>query len=357
MGCSRRWRFDFRGGAGCALGIALAFCAAAGTLERGARAQESYAEGRQRLQGMSDEEKEALQKKKDHFDQLKPDEQQRLRRLHAAIEREPNAGELWGTATLYARWLSNLDPAERSTLLDIKDPPERIARIKEIMKHQEERRFQQYAFLLPEDDLKAIYKWLGEWVLAHYDAIRDRLPRDIRQRMDEAPDEDSRRRAMIDGWQRSMRYGRLPMPSAFDYQSLLGRFSGETQTRIESQIARDLAAEPEAQRTTERQEVLTQQRLEHLVQTALFSRFFPVVPQEELLKFYANMKPDDPRRQRLDGKEGEELRRELQRMYNWERMTARGAGGRSFGPPGGRDGRGGRPDGRHDDSPEDRKPE
>jgi hypothetical protein len=323
---------------------------------------------------MSDEEKEALQKKKDHFDQLKPDEQQRLRRLHTAIEREPNAGELEATATLYARWLGNLDPVERSTLLDIKDPEQRIARIKELMKHQEERRFQQYAFLLPEDDLKAIYKWLGEWVLAHYDAIRDRLPRDVRQRIDEAPDQNARRRAMIDGWQRSARFGRLPMPAAVDYKALLGRFSDETQARIETQIGRDLAAEPEPERTTKRQEELTQQRLEHLVQTALFSRFFPVVPQDELLKFYANMKPDDPRRQRLDGKEGEDLRRELQRMYNWERMTARGAGGRGFGPPGwgssgGRDGRGGRsdgrsdgrPDGRPDDSPEDsrenRKPE
>jgi hypothetical protein len=303
---------------------------------------------------MSDEEKEALQKKKNHFDQLKPDERQRMRNLHASIEREPNAGELEGTATLYARWLGNLDPVERSTLLDIKDPQQRIARIKEIMKHQEERRFQQYAFLLPDDDLKAIHKWLGDWMLAHYDDFRDRLPRDVRQRIDEAPDQESRLRAMIDGWLRGLRFGRLPLPSAADYKELLSRFSSETQKRIEAQVARDVAAEPEDQRTQKRQEEVTQQRLENLVRTALFSRFFPVVSQEDLLKFYASMKPDDERRQRLDGKEGEELRRELQRMYNWERITARGSGGRGFGPPGwgppggGREGRGGRPDGRNE---------
>jgi len=82
--------------------------------------------------------------------------------------------------------------------------------------------------------------------------------------------------------------------------------------------------------------------MEELVLTARYSRYFPQVSLDELLKFYAAMKPDDQRRKQLDGKEGEELRRELQRMYNWEHMRSRGPGGWGGPPPG----RGGRFDGK-----------
>jgi hypothetical protein len=118
----------------------------------------------------------------------------------------------------------------------------------------------------------------------------------------------------------------LPFPAADDYQELFKRFSRETQKTIESFIASALANEQDSDRTPERQQALQQQRLEELVRTALYSRFFPQISLEELLKFYSAMKPDDPRRKQLDGKEGEELRRELQRMYNWEHMRSRGPG-------------------------------
>ena len=47
---------------------------------------------------------------------------------------------------------------------------------------------------------KTIYKWLGEWVLGHADQLREHLPRDARQRIEEAPDDDARRRAMVEAW-------------------------------------------------------------------------------------------------------------------------------------------------------------
>jgi hypothetical protein len=83
--------------------------------------------------------------------------------------------------------------------------------------------------------------------------------------------------------------------------------------------------------------------VEQLARTALYSRFPPLISQEELLKFYAAMKTDDPRRKQLEGKEGAELRRDLQIMYNLEHGAPRsglfgppggfGPGGRGFGPP------------------------
>jgi hypothetical protein len=325
-----------------------------------APADDSYAENAARLENMTADQKEELRRKKLRFDGLSSDEQQKLRDLHASITSDPSSQELLETVKSYNRWLATLDSAERSTLLDIKDPQERIARIKELMQQQEERRFRDYAGNLPEEDRSAIYKWLGEWAVAHAGAIREQLPRDWRQRIDDAPDEESRRRALIGGWQQWRQ--RQVFPSAGDYSDLLKRLSSDTQKTIESFVATELSKEPEEQRTRERQQALQQQRVGDIVRIALWSRNFPLVSQEDLLKFYAEMKTDDPRRKQLEGKEGVELRRELLRMYNMERFGGRGGGppggsgrggfggfGPGWGPPPGGprgDGRGSRPDGK-----------
>ena len=335
--------------------VLLAALVGVGFSARVARGQQSYSQNEARLKEMTPDQKDELRKKKIRFDELSADQQQRLRELHHSITTDPNAKELSDTVTRFNRWLANLDSTERSALLDIKEPDKRITRIKELMQQQEERRFKTYASNFPEEDRKTIYKWLGEFATAHADAIRERLPPSIKQRIDEAPDEEAKRRELITGW-RMRRDSGTPFPSDEEYRELFKRFTSETQKTIESFAASTMAGEPEAQRTAERQQEFQRHRVEELVRTALSSRFFPVVSQEELLKYYAGMKSDDPRRKQLDGKEGEELRRELQRMYNWDHGFGRGGppgpGGRGFGPggwpgpPGGRgEGRGFRFDG------------
>jgi hypothetical protein len=322
---------------------------------------QSYSQNEARLKEMTPDQKEDLRRKKQRFDELSTDEQKRLRDLHQAIAGDPNAQELSDTVTRYNRWLANLDSTERSTLLDIKDPAQRIARIKELMQQQEKRRFDQYFANLPEEDRKTIFSWLGEFVAAHADAIRERLPPPVRQRIDDAPDEEAKRREIFAHWQRWRREFNLPFPSADDYSALFKRFSAETQKTIDSSVANELSKEPEDQRTPERQHALQQQRITELWRTALYSRFFPQIGVDELLKYYAAMKPDDQRRKQLDGKEGEELRRELQRMYNWEHGFGRGGGppgtpggGRGFGPGGGWQGPKGGPRGDGRGKPGDR---
>src|SRR5262245_36241832 len=338
-------------------------------LTRSARADDSYAQNAARLEKMNADQKEELRRKKLRFDGLNSDEQQRLRDLHTEITSDANAKELQDTARSFNRWLQTLDSAERSTLMDIKDPQERIARIKELMQQQEERRFRDYAGNLPEEDRNVISKWIGEWVMAHADEIREHLPRDFRQRIEDAPDDDSRRRALITAWQQWRQ--RQLSPSTSEHNDLLQRLSSETQKTIESLVATELSKEPEEQRTRERQQALQQQRVGDIVRIALWSRTIPLVSQEELLKFYADMKTDDPRRKQLEGKEGVELRRELLGMYNKERFGGRGGtpggpgrggfGPPGFGPPWGPqpggsrgDGRGGRPEGKPGDRFDDR---
>src|SRR5205814_2077323 len=118
-------------------------------------------------------------------------------------------------------------------------------------------------------------------------------------------------------------------PVASDYSELFKSFSSETQKTIDGSVATELSKEPEDQRTRERQQAIQQQKLDELVRTARWSRVVPLASQDELLKFYSEMRSDDPRRKQLEGKEGGELRRELLGMYNRERF------GRGGGPPGG----------------------
>src|SRR5436309_2734094 len=139
------------------------------------RADDDYAQSAARLEKMTADQKDDLRRKKSRFDALSPAEQQKLRELHASIASDPSSKELLETVKSYNRWLATLDSVERSTLLDIKDPEERIARIKTLMQQQEERRFREFAGNLPEEDRIAVYKWLGEWAVAHADEIREQL--------------------------------------------------------------------------------------------------------------------------------------------------------------------------------------
>jgi hypothetical protein len=299
---------------------------------------DDYATNAARLEQMSPEQKDDLRRKKIRFDELSDDEKKRLRDLHEEIARDPNAKELQSTVTAYNRWLATLDSTERSQLLDITDPEARIERIKELMHQQETRRFQLYSINLPEQDRETIFKWLEDFVVAHEEPIVQRLPGYAKQRIAEATDAEAKRRELFRSWQRHRRDrdSNLPWPSSDDHAQLVKQLSAETQKMLESSAASELAKEPEDQRTPERQQALQERKVEELVRTAYYSRMFPQISQAELLKFYAALKSDDPRRKQLDGKEGEELRRELQRLYNGEHLFGRGGG-----PAGGPSGRGG----------------
>src|SRR5437762_8402113 len=142
-------------------------------------ADDSYAQNATRLEKMTADQKDDLRRKKLRFDALGSDEQQKLRDLHGSISNDSNSKELLETVKSYNRWLATLDSSERSTLLDIKDPQQRITRIKELMQQQEERRVRDYAVNLPEEDRTAIYTWVADWASAQADGIREQVPRDF----------------------------------------------------------------------------------------------------------------------------------------------------------------------------------
>jgi len=291
-----------------------------------ARADETEAERQARIEKMSNEEKGVLLGKQARFDALEPEEKQRLYDLHAAITHDPAARQLEDTVRHYNKWLANLSAGQRGAIVAIVDPKTRIEKIKELMEHQQKERFTQFVQEeFHKEDRDAVYEWMESFVGQHQAEILQHLPSETRRQLEEITDETARRRACLREWQRRRRDPEMPAPAKSDFDQLFEKLSAEARGRITASAKAD-------QRD---------QRLAELVRAASFSRATPP-SREELVKFYMAMDKADPRRERLEGLDENEVYRELQRMHWQERFGPRGG-------PGGDGGRGrrggGGPDG------------
>jgi hypothetical protein len=289
-----------------------------------ARAAESDADRRARIAAMSSQDKQQLAQKKVRFDELDADVQKRLRTVHEAIANQPNAEQLERTLVNFYQWLGTLRARERDEVVNPRmAPDERIARIRELLKQQEEERFRKYVGVLPDEDREVLNRWLADFLVRHEEEILELMPRDHRGRYRRSDDEDARlgQLSFWWTWHYSRRNDDAPTPTSEDMKRLIADLSAETQRQINQ-------APPEER----------EQRGRDLVRALAFSRFRPPVQREELLKFYDAMKRDDPRRERLEGLTGEELYRELTRMHHEEPWRQRGGpavGWQQRGGPGG----------------------
>jgi hypothetical protein len=312
------------------------FCAPLIVLTCVALGDDSARQRAARIENMTAEQKEELLRKKQRFEELSKEDQDRLRVLHEAIARDPQAQQLEETAKRFNRWLATLSSPQRAALLDIQDPQERIARIKEVMQQQQEQRFRDFLPTLSQEDREAVRnwlsdKWLADFVMRHEEAVAKNMSREVRDRLNDLPQDDPRRREMLMGsWK--MQYARnepeTPVPNQPAIDELLASLSAETRQQL----------------TQPPMDEQRQARVRELVRAAVWSRSPPQVTREELLKFYEGMKSDDPRRERLEGREGDDLYRELMRMWSVERMDRWRKGG--AGPPGPRGGTGEPPGGK-----------
>jgi hypothetical protein len=309
----------------CRRGLAVAAITSAGIFLASvagiARGDQSAQERAAQWQAMTPEKKEELLRKKQRFDDLQPEEQNRLRELHASIKGDAHAEQLEQTMARYNQWLATLTSPQRAALTDIADPAERIVRIKELMQQQAEQRFREFLPNLPDEERKVINKWVGDFVTAHEEDIRKLMRPEWREKVAESHNDEARRRnlAMNWGWQFRRREPGTPVPTAEEFEQLFKALSAETRREIDQ-----TATAPK-----ERQALL-----EELVRRATFSRFLPQVGREELLKFYTDMKADDSRRERLEPLEGDALYRELHGMYIRERFGGpQGPPGQRGGPP------------------------
>lgn len=278
-----------------------------------ARAADSYAEQRARLEAMSAEEKEQLQRKKERFEALSESEQMRLRELHASVASDPDSDELLAVMSSYHAWLKTLSSAVRAELLSL--PPEkRIERIKELKQEQERQRFREFANNLPERDMNVVYSWIEEFIGRHEAEFLERTPSEFRHRLEQQSESD-RRKSLVAGliWRRWD--DDSPKPSEKDVSELLPRLSEETRKEV-------------ARAATKEEKLLV---VRALVRAAVLSKVFPPISDEQRQQVFAKLSSVE--RERLEQMAPEMMRRELTRRYHAEQFRERD-GWRGWGPPG-----------------------
>src|SRR5690606_24245734 len=102
--------------------------------------------------------------------------------FHEELNQAEDRQQLRGTLERYYSWLATLPPGERSDLLKM-PPAERVERIKTLVRQQEEKRFRDAVReQLTEEDRRAIFAWLDQFLKEHEEEIFASVPEELRQR-------------------------------------------------------------------------------------------------------------------------------------------------------------------------------
>jgi len=316
------------------------------------------------IQGMSLAEKESLRKKWEQFKGLDENAKTTKRQLHSQIVADPQSDRLHQVMVRYHEWLSGLRSSQRADLLSL-PPDERIKRIQQIVREQEERKFAELLEKeLPANDLTSITKWLDQSVNNFAKKIEDKeaefmasLSPEHRTRLQQIADPQERRRFMAMG---ILYMGRLDatdsplskmLPAEEDFQQLRGQLSARGQELFD-----------QAEGTTEQMTLVRQ-----WVRAALMSRrkALPKVSDETLEAFRRGelatdsnpefkLKPED--QEKLEHLSGERLKQQLKWYYYRYRGDLEPGGTSRFGSRSGRGG-GRRGSGRSGGSGRPRPPE
>ena len=278
---------------------------------------DGYSERSAEVSSLPAEEKAELLRKKERFDELPEAKRQRIRDLHEQISSSPDAEELQAIMGRYCDWLKNLQSLERDQLLEL-PADQRIERIKQIVRRQENTRFQEYAEnYLPQEDRDAVRKWLEEFVLVNEDEIIKHVHWDLRRKVKDADDRQVRSRLLMVGLFWRPPSSPMPYPKKAEVESLVASLSEATRKELEK-------AKPSEDRTLRGYEI---------VRAALGSVASPPPTQEELKKFMAGLPADQ--KARLEAMDADEMKRELPRMYRFAKYRQGSGGGfRGDGPRG-----------------------
>ncbi len=352
-----RW---FVRGMGWALGAGLAAAAACFLWWRitSAQADETLQMRRAKIESLSPAAKEALLERYRRFMRLDPAEQDRVRRLHAALAQDPQRPELRQVMLHYYDWLKTLPPYQQAELRELA-PAQRVQQIKRLLEWQAQRRGKSPALaeslrdyrlgrrLLPPagkrgawlspQDIEALLQWFERYVARHADQILRLLPEAQRKQLarELAQTQDPLRRhelliAMWLRWQLD-NPGKVPLPDAEDLAELRSHLSPETRRRLQ-------------QRPPPEQWRLLSSVIPMFVLQQYAARrmdgVFPAVTEEELAQFFEKeLKP--MQRDQLLNLPADDMARELWRMYlRWKLAQLPGPKDRQPGPAAGKPPRG-----------------
>lgn len=276
-----------------------------GTLER----------RRQRIEQLDPAEKKELLAKKERFQSLPLDKQQRMRLLHRQIEADPHARRLRQVAHHYYEWLKTLTASERAELKGL-PADERLARIRDLRQRMALRRLEEAAAgALVADDTKKIDKWITEIISARRDELIQQLSPEQRAWLERVPpDQPERRDWRLLGTLLRNRRSPLPVPRPDEVDRLIATLSPTAQEYIQGVNAENKA-----------------NVVRSWIRAAVLSRFGPPrVSPEELERFYQNL--DRAEKERFERMPAYRMEHELRREYFRRELGRRRWG--DFGPPG-----------------------
>jgi len=127
------------------------------------------------IERMAPSQKSQLLRKWERFGRLEPDEQARMRHMHAAIERDPRAGQLRIVMRNYGTWLEGLNLLEQYDLARL-DADERFARVRDLWREDAKR--------FSAEDLPLFREWLEQFAVDHREELVDQVPADDKHRFE-----------------------------------------------------------------------------------------------------------------------------------------------------------------------------
>jgi hypothetical protein len=267
-----------------------------------------------RLAQMSHDELEQLRACRDRFAQLSPEEQQRMRELHAALQQHPDRERLERLLDRFTEWLATLRPNQRAELLEL--PAEgRIEKIRELRAQERRERIGMFGGTeLTHEDRDKVLQWIDELVADRLAAIE----KAIAERAVPPSSADGKMAS-----ERALRAARLAQRALAArgesrgwlllsaYVSLFPDQARQLITvddvnRLRGGLSRDMQRELDSQGSPEEQREV----LQRWIRTAIRSR---PPSDEELQQFFETLPAED--RQRLDDLSPDSRRRVLTMLY------------------------------------------
>jgi len=255
---------------------------------------------RQRILAMSPEQKEQLARAQERFDALDVDQQTRIRRLHDDLQSSEQGPRLRQVMQAYFEWLKTQNSYTRAELSELA-PIERVAAVEKLLE-TDRSRFGVGRRLSPRD-AEAIWKWMDQCATRHEAQLLALLPEPRRGELAQWSSSARHRMVLLDmgrRWQMSDD-GRPPALDGADLARLRAAIGPELRAELE--------ALPEARQWQTLSGWMRQLARQRMVRGPLTRD-----DDQRLLRFF-EQELSDQQRDRLLSMPGDEMQRELQRMY------------------------------------------
>jgi hypothetical protein len=259
---------------------------------------------RQRIESMSPSEKEQLQQRQEQFSNLDQDQQRQMRQLHETLQRAPDAQQLRQVMYQYAEWLKTLPWYERMELAAM-TPTERIKSIEKWLKEEQARGGSRPGI----KDSMVLWRWTNEYATSHEKQILETLPEEQRKRLADSPASMRHRLAFMQMW---------PLRQATGFGKLPSMMTEDDLARLGSQLTPELRKQLESKPTIEEQWRVVVNWMRHAGPHQVGARTAhsrPAAADDEILVDFFEHGLSDQDRDKLLSLPGDEMQRELQRLF------------------------------------------